>query len=217
MSAAPPSTGPLVDTADSWKVFESKTAFTGGVVSIRVDEVSMPGSLVAHRDVLVHPGSVGVLLLDDSDRDKPKLLVLRQYRHPVQRRLWELPAGLLDENESALAAAKRELEEETHLQAREWRVLLDAYTSPGISDEAVRVYLARDSRPVEGEQRAAIHEEADMQTRWVELDDVLRGILAGRLHNPLLVMGALALRAILDGPGLASLRPANAAWSDRPA
>lgn len=208
---------PFADAVDAWRVFDSRTAFTGGVVSIRIDEVSMPGSLVAHRDVLVHPGSVGVLVLDDSDPATPKILTLRQYRHPVQRRLWELPAGLLDENESALAAAKRELEEETHLQAREWRVLLDAYTSPGISDEAVRVYLARDARPADGERRAAIHEEADMQTRWVALDDVLRGVLAGRLHNPLLVMGAFALRAVLDGPGLDSLRPANAPWSDRPA
>ncbi len=211
------SEAPLADSADSWKVFDSKTTFTGGVVSIRVDEVSMPGSLVAHRDVLVHPGSVGVLVLDDSDPAIPKILTLRQYRHPVQRRLWELPAGLLDENESALVAAKRELEEETHLQARDWRVLLDAYTSPGISDEAVRVYLARDARPVDGERRAAIHEEADMELRWVALDDVLTGVLAGRLHNPLLVMGAFALRAVLDGPGLDSLRPANAPWSDRPA
>jgi 8-oxo-dGTP pyrophosphatase MutT (NUDIX family) len=209
--------GPLADTPDSWKVFESKTAFDGGVVSVRVDEVSMPGSLVAHRDVLVHPGSVGVLVLDDSDPAAPQVLVLRQYRHPVQRRLWELPAGLLDENESGLVAAKRELEEEAHLQAREWRVLLDAYTSPGISDEAVRIYLARDTRPVTEEQRAAIHEEADMELRWVALDDLLQGVLAGRLHNPLLVMGAFALRAVLDGPGLDSLRPANAAWSDRPA
>lgn len=208
---------PLVDTADSWKVFDTRTAFTGGVTSMRVDEVSMPASLVAHRDVLVHPGSVGVLVLDDSEPAHPRLLVLRQYRHPVQRRLWELPAGLLDENESALSAARRELEEETHLQARYWRVLLDAYTSPGISDEAVRIYLVRDARPAEGERRAAVHEEADTELRWVGLDDVLTGVLAGRLHNPLLVMGAFALRAVLDGPGLDSLRAANAPWSDRPA
>lgn len=207
---------PLQDSDDAWKVFDSHTAFTGGVVSMRVDEVSMPGSLVAKRDVLVHPGSVGILVLDDSGAT-PLVLTQRQYRHPIQRRLWELPAGLLDENESALAAAKRELEEETHLQARDWRVLLDAYTSPGISDEAVRIYLARDSRPADGERRAAIHEEADMQTQWVELSELVAGVLGGRLHNPLMVMGTLALRAVLDGPGIDSLRPATAPWRDRPA
>jgi ADP-ribose pyrophosphatase len=207
---------PLRDTDDAWKVFDSSLAFTGGVVSIRVDEVSMPGSLVAKRDVLVHPGSVGILVLDDSGM-RPKVLVLRQYRHPVQRRLWELPAGLLDENESALVAAKRELEEEARLQARDWRVLLDAYTSPGISDEAVRIYLARDVRPSDAEHRAAIHEEADMELRWVELADLVKGVLAGDLHNPLIVMGVLALRAVLDGPGIGSLRPASAPWRDRPA
>jgi ADP-ribose pyrophosphatase len=207
----------LRDTDDAWKVFDSTTVFRGGVVEMRVDEVAMPGSLVAKRDVLVHPGSVGIVVLDDSG-EKPRVLTLHQYRHPVQRRLWEFPAGLLDEaNESAFVAARRELEEETHLQAKEWRVLLDAYTSPGISDEAVRIYVARDVRPADGEQRAAIHEEADMELRWVDLDDLVRGVLAGDLHNPLVVMGALALRAVLDGPGLSSLRPANAPWRDRPA
>lgn len=207
---------PLQDTDDAWKVFDSSIGFTGGVVSIRVDEVAMPGSLVAKRDVLVHPGSVGVVVLDDTGQ-RPKVLTLRQYRHPVQRRLWEFPAGLLDENESALAAAKRELDEEAHVQARDWRVLLDAYTSPGISDEAVRIYLARDIRPAGGERRAAVHEEADMELRWVELADLVKGVLGGRLHNPLVVMGALALRAVLDGPGIGSLRPATAPWRDRPA
>jgi 8-oxo-dGTP pyrophosphatase MutT (NUDIX family) len=210
------SEAPLADSDDAWKVFDSRTAYKGGVVSIRVDEVAMPGSLVAKRDVLVHPGSVGILVLDDSG-DIPKVLVLRQYRHPVQRRLWELPAGLLDENESALAAAKRELEEETHLHARDWRVLLDAYTSPGISDEAVRIYLARDVRDADGERRAAVHEEADMELRWVPLADLVAGVLGGRLHNPLMVMGALALQATLDNAGIDKLRPATAPWRDRPA
>ena len=210
------SDAPLRDTDDAWKVFDSKIAFTGGVVSMRVDEVSMPGSLVAKRDVLVHPGSVGVLALDDTGA-KPQVLMLRQYRHPIQRRLWEFPAGLLDENESALVAAKRELEEEAHVQARDWRILLDAYTSPGISDEAVRIYLARDVRAADGERRAAVHEEADMELRWVPLADVLKGVLGGQLHNPLVVMGALALRAVLDGPGIGTLRPASAPWRDRPA
>ena len=210
------SDAPLRDTDDVWQVFDSRTAFTGGVVSVRVDEVSMPGSLVAKRDVLVHPGSVGILVLDDTG-ETPSVLTLRQYRHPIQRRLWEIPAGLLDENESALAAAKRELEEEAHVSAREWRVLLDAYTSPGISDEAVRIYLARDVRAADGEKRAAIHEEADMELRWVPLADLVDGVLGGRLHNPLVVMGVLALRAVLDGPGIDSLRPATAPWRDRPA
>ncbi|HUR73910.1 MAG TPA: NUDIX hydrolase [Sporichthya sp.] len=207
---------PLEDSDDAWKVFDSSIEFSGGVVSIRVDEVAMPGSLVAKRDVLVHPGSVGVIVLDDHGQ-RPKVLVLRQYRHPIQRRLWEFPAGLLDENESALVAAKRELAEEAHLEARDWRVLLDAYTSPGISDEAVRIYLARDARPAEGDRRAAVHEEADMELRWVELADLVKGVLGGRLHNPLVTMGALALRAVLDGPGIGTLRPATAPWRDRPA
>lgn len=201
----------LADTPESWPVKTSETAFTGGVISIRVDEVEMPGDTVAKRDLVVHPGSVGVLVLDEAQR----VLVLSQYRHAVQRRLWELPAGLLDEGESAFAAAQRELAEETHCVADDWRVLLDAYTTPGCSDEAVRVYLARNPRPADGEREAGIHEEADMELRWVPLDYLVAGVLTGRLHNPLLVMGTLAVRAVLDGTGPDALRAAHAPWPDR--
>jgi 8-oxo-dGDP phosphatase len=200
------------DTPEAWPVHGSETAFHGRVWSVRIDQVGMPGDTVAAREVLVHPGSVGILALDDEGR----VLVLSQYRHPVRHRLWEFPAGLLDvAGEPPLEAARRELAEEAHLQAGDWRVLLDAYTSPGGSDEAVRVYLARDVRPAEGERVVGEHEEADLELRWVALDDLVAGVLAGVLHNPLIVMGALALRAALDGPGLDALRPADAPWPAR--
>jgi hypothetical protein len=89
-------------------------------------------------------------------------------------------------------------------------VLLDAYTSPGGSDEAVRIFLARDVRAADGERVVGEHEEADLELRWVAPDDLVAGVLAGELHNPLIVMGALALRAALDGRGLDALRPADA-------
>jgi ADP-ribose pyrophosphatase len=196
----------LVDTPEAWPVRRSVVPFRGGVVQMRVDDVEMPDGDVAVRDVLVHPGSVGVMVLDEADR----LLVLRQYRHPVRRRMWELPAGLLDRpGESLLLAAQRELAEEAHLVAAQWRVLLDAYTSPGISDEAVRIFVARDATPAPGDPTPGRHEEFDIELRWVAVADVVRGVLRGDLRNPLLVMGAPALLGVLAGPGFESLRNAD--------
>jgi ADP-ribose pyrophosphatase len=197
------STGDLVDTPETWPVRRSVIAFRGGVVRMRVDHVEMPDGELAVRDVLVHPGAVGVMVLDDADR----LLVIRQYRHPVGRRLWEIPAGLLDRpGEPRLAAAQRELAEEAHRVASDWRVLVDAYTSPGMSDEAVRIFVARDAGPAPGDPTPGRHEEFDLELRWVPLADVVRGVLRGDLHNPLLVMGAPALQTVLAGPGLDGLR-----------
>ncbi|MGQ0630490.1 MAG: NUDIX domain-containing protein [Sporichthyaceae bacterium] len=209
----------LADLAQTWPVRSSRIAFQGAKIAIRVDEVQMPDGVTAVRDLVVHPGSAGVLVLDDTDPGAPLVLVLSQYRHPVSRRLWEFPAGLLDEpGESALLAAQRELAEEAHLTGGDWRVLVDAYTSPGCSDEAVRIYLARGTRAVEGEHVPGLHEEADLELRWVALTDLVHGVLAGELHNPLTVMGVLALHAAMARPGgLAALRPPDAPWSDRTA
>ncbi len=198
-------TEPIADAPASLPVRRSVEAFQGGVVRMRVDHVLMPDGDLAVRDVLVHPGSVGVLALDDENR----VLVLRQYRHPVGKRLWELPAGLLDfPGEERLAAARRELAEEAHLSAQDWRVLVDAYTSPGISDEAVRIYVARGVASLPGDRPVGRHEEADLPMAWVPLAELLEGILAGTLSNPLLVMGVPALTAVLAGAGVDSLRSA---------
>lgn len=197
--------GPVADAPASMRVRRSVEVYRGGVVRMRRDHVVMPDGALAVRDVLVHPGSVGVLALDSHGR----VLVLRQYRHPIQRRLWELPAGLLDfPGEEPVAAARRELAEEAHLEASDWRILLDAYTSPGGSDEAVRIYLVQGVRELPGEWQAGLHEEAELVTRWVPLPELLEGVLAGRLRNPLLVMGIPALAAVLAGAGVEALRSA---------
>lgn len=214
MTQAGPDDAELRDTPASWPVSSTKVAFSGHVVDIRIDAVQMPDGATADREILMHPGAVGVLALDEAGR----VMVLRQYRHAVGERLWELPAGLLDvAGEHPLVGARRELFEEAHLEADDWRVLVDAYTTPGMSDEAVRIFVARGARPVAGAQHARVHEEAEMELRWVALDDLVRGVLAGDLHNPLIVMGALALHAAAaQRGGLDALRPADAPWPARP-
>jgi ADP-ribose pyrophosphatase len=207
-----PDSGSSEDLADepaAYPVVASHTAFRSGrVIDVRTDEVRMSDGATALRDVVVHPGAVGIVAVDDDQR----VLLIQQYRHPVGWRLWEPPAGLLDEpGEDPLVAAQRELFEEAHLQADRWDVLVDAYTSPGMCDEAVRIYLARDVTPSRGERFVGHDEEADLTSRWVPLSEAVDAVLAGALHNPLAAIGLLAAAHVLarDGSGL---RPADTPW-----
>jgi 8-oxo-dGTP pyrophosphatase MutT (NUDIX family) len=203
----------LTDTPQEWPVTASQTPFTGKKTSVRSDRVVMPDGSTATRDYQVHPGSVAVLALDDAGQ----VLVLKQYRHPVRHKLWELPAGLLDvPGENPLHAAQRELYEEAHVKAEDWRVLTDVYTTPGGCDEAVRIFLARGLSDADGERFQADAEEADMEVARVPLAELVRGALAGDLHNNCLVVGALAFTAALAGDGPDALRPPLAPWPARP-
>ncbi|MGW6691398.1 NUDIX domain-containing protein [Streptomyces sp. NPDC054961] len=205
----------IKDTAESWETVSTRRPFQGAKTAVASDEVRMPDGSVARRDYQVHPGSVCVLALDEEER----VLVLSQYRHPVGRRLWELPAGLLDVvGENPLHGAQRELSEEAHVKAGDWRVLADFYASPGGSDEAIRIFLARGVSEADGERYSESgSEEADMQLAWVPLPELVRGVLAGEIGNPGLVTGVLALSAALAREGgLEALRPADAPWPARP-
>ena len=201
------------DEPERWQVLDSEERFSGHVISVRSDTVAMVDGKVARRDYVVHPGAVGVVALDEADR----ILLVRQYRHPVGWRLWELPAGLLDHpGENPLAGAQRELYEEAHQQADDWRVLIDMFTTPGGSDEAIRVYLARGVREADGRKFDREHEEADMTSVWVDRAEAVGLILAGELHNPLAVAGVLALTAAIASNRLDERRPAEAPWPARP-
>lgn len=203
----------IKDTAEEWQVTATQTPFVGNKTSVRTDDVVMPDGSVVHRDYQVHPGSVAALALDGEGR----VLVIRQYRHPVRQKLWEIPAGLLDvPGENPLHAAQRELYEEAHVKAGDWRVLTDVYTTPGGCDEAVRIFLARDLAEAEGERFEVFEEEADMEVTRVPLGELVRGVLAGELHNNCLVVGVLSLYAALNGDGVDALRPAEAPWPARP-
>ncbi|MFE4550314.1 NUDIX domain-containing protein [Streptomyces sp. NPDC056785] len=203
----------IKDTAEEWEVRATAAPFVGNKTSVRTDDVVMPDGSVARRDYQLHPGSVAVVALDDQDR----VVVLRQYRHPVRQKLWEIPAGLLDvPGENPLHAAQRELYEEAHVKAETWRVLTDLYTTPGGSSEAVRVFLARDLSEAEGDRFEVEDEEADMELARVPVDELARGVLGGALHNSCLVVGVLSLLAARAGDGLDALRPAEAPWPARP-
>ena len=194
-----------------YEVLESTDVYDGKVIALRRDHLSMPGETTAWRDVVVHPGSVAVVALDDDEA----VVVVRQYRHPIRRELDELPAGILDvDGEPAAETAKRELAEEAGLAADSWHVLVDLLTSPGMTDEASRVFLARGLREVDRDVQE--HEEAEMTSFRVPLSELVDGVLAGRYENSLLVAGVLAADRVRRD-GFVGLRSAESAWPARPA
>lgn len=187
----------------------SQIRYQGAIVALRTDEVRMPGGATATREVVEHYGAVAVVAVDDDAR----LAMVYQYRQSMRRRLWELPAGLLDEpGEDPVAAAARELREETGLVAAQWSLLIDVASSPGFSDESVRVYLARGLTDVG--RPDADHEEADLTVHWVGLADAVDRVLAGEIVNATAAAGVLAAYAVIvDGK---PTRPLESPWPDRP-
>ncbi|MEG3613880.1 MULTISPECIES: NUDIX domain-containing protein [Isoptericola] len=207
---AGPGTG--VDQVAPRPVVGRSALHAGRIFDVVRDDVDLGDAGVVTREYLDHPGAVAIVVLDADDR----VLLLRQYRHPVRTMMWEVPAGLLDvPAEPAVEAAARELAEEADLVADRWDVLVDYATTPGASNESVRVFLARDVREVAPEDRHERHgEEAEIVTAWVPLDDAVARALAGDLHNPSAVVGILAAAASRAG-GWASLRPVDVEWPYR--
>jgi ADP-ribose pyrophosphatase len=203
----------LVDACLDWPVRSTDVLAEGKIARMVQDHVGTPAGDEIAREYLQHPGAVAVIALDEELR----VALVRQYRHPVRYRLIEPPAGLLDiDGEDYLAAAQRELAEEVDLGARVWHVLVDPFSSPGITAEALRIYLARDLYPVSApEGFLAEGEEADMDTVWASLEDLVDGVLAGDLHNPSLVSGVLAAWTALHRGGFDTLRPGDAPWPPR--
>ncbi|BBX96298.1 NUDIX domain-containing protein [Mycobacterium lacus] len=192
-----------------FETVSSETLHSGAIFALRRDQVRMPGGTIAVRDVVEHYGAVAVVAMDDNGN----IPMVYQYRHPLGRRLWELPAGLLDvAGEQPHLTAIRELVEEAGLRANTWQVLVDLDSTPGFSDESVRVYLATGLSAVDRPE--AHHEEADMTVQWFPLVEAARKALCGEIVNSIAVAGVLAAHAVANG--LAQPRPVDAPWSDKP-
>jgi ADP-ribose pyrophosphatase len=196
------------------RLLGTTTVYEGRVWDVVSEEFTLAddGEAIT-RDFIRHPGAVAVLVLNDEGQ----VLLLRQYRHPVRMALWEIPAGLLDEEgEDFVDAAARELAEEADLTARQWDVLVDMFLSPGSSSEALRVYLARGIGDVpEADRHTRTHEEAEIELRWVDLDSAVDAVLEGRIHSPSAVAAILAARVAREN-GFADLRPATTPWPEHP-
>ena len=193
----------------NFEVLSTKDVYVGRILALRADEVAMPGDGKATREVVEHHGAVAIVALDDDDQ----VTLIHQYRHPLGRRIWELPAGLIDHlGEDPVETAKRELVEEVGLAAEHWSVLVDVACSPGFTDEVVRVYLATGLSAVDRELLG--EEEADLVVRKVPLTEAVRMTLAGEIVNGASVGGILAAQAIRTSDS--APRPAEAPWEDQP-
>ncbi|CAB4895668.1 MAG: NUDIX domain-containing protein [Actinobacteria bacterium] len=206
-------TGLVADGGESFPILKSTTQFEGKVWTIRTDVLDFDGRVI-ERDIVVHPGAVAVLAIDAQDR----VLLIRQYRHPLGMYIFEPPAGLLDvAGEPPLVTAQRELAEESGYQADSWHTLVDFLNSPGGSSEAIRVYLARElhqlagGRPQTGEA-----EEAFLPRVWVELDEAKNLVLSGAVSGPTAVAGILAAWAAREN-GWVNLRSCDEPWLMRSA
>lgn len=212
--AANPASSFVVDEESRRTLHSQSTVYQGRIWNIVSDTFSLtPDSAPLTRDYIDHPGAVAVVVLNEHNQ----VLLLRQYRHPVQMNLWEIPAGLLDvDGEDFVVGAARELAEEADLAAAEWHVLTDFFNSPGSSSEAIRIYLARGITEIPEELRhVRTDEEAEIELAWLDLEEAAGKILSGQIHNPSAVVGILAAAQAAKN-GFATLRPGNAPWPEHP-
>jgi ADP-ribose pyrophosphatase len=184
----------LSDADASWPVSSSESKYESPYVSLDVDTIVDPDGEEHARAVVSPNDAIGILALDDEDR----LLLVEQYRHPVRRRLLEIPAGTLDvPGESPLDASIRELAEEADLIAGHWESQLKLVATPGYSTESWQVFLATDLSPVpEADRIARLAEEADMVQWWLPFDEAVSAVLAGRISDSLTVAAILAAQVL---------------------
>jgi 8-oxo-dGTP pyrophosphatase MutT (NUDIX family) len=200
----------LADEPTPETIISSDRVFDGAVWDLRRDTFVYGDSQIT-REYVDHPGAVAILAMDDAGQ----VLLIKQYRHPIAARDWELPAGLLDvDGESPLLAAKRELAEEADLEATDWSLLGEFFSSPGGSNETIRIFLARGlSATAEAFDR--FDEEAELEIRWVMLDDIVDAVLARAVTNSILGFAALAA-SVSRSRGWSTLADPNAAWPWHP-
>lgn len=181
-----------------YRTLSSERLVDAPVMAVRRDRITTSTG-EAVREVVEHFSAVAVVAVREVEGRREVMLV-RQYRRPVDRYLWELPAGLLDvTGEEPLDAARRELAEEASLAAGRWHLLGDICPSPGVSEEMCRIYLAEDVRPATagdpGAGQEASGEEADMTARWLPVDEAVAWVQDGRIENAAAVAGLLHLQA----------------------
>jgi ADP-ribose pyrophosphatase len=175
----------------SEKKLASRVAYKGRLLEVREDDVRLPDGAQARREYIVHPGAALILpLFEDGS-----ILLERQFRYPVGRHFYELPAGKLETGEPALETAKRELLEETGYVAAEWRDLGHVYPCIGYSNERIDFFLARGL-----EFRGARLDEGEfLETLRLPLQEGLEWVRSGRINEPKTIIGLFWAEKLLDG------------------
>lgn len=155
------------------KLVASREYFRNSLIALTVDQVVDPQGFAMTRAIVHHNGSAVVLARDARGR----VLLVRQYRVPAKDYLWELPAGKVDEGETPLAAARRELKEETGFTARRWKKLVSYWASPGFLREQMNIYLAENLKPGLAEPV----DDERIERRWFTVAEIEAAVGKGRM------------------------------------
>lgn len=161
------------------KTLSTKDIFNGKVISVQVDDVSLPNGETSKREIVKHPGAVAIIALTDDG----KIILVEQYRKALEKSIIELPAGKLEPNEDPMQTAIRELEEETGYTTNiENLKFVDSfYTSPGFADEIIYIYLTNSieklTTPVDGD------DDEFVEMIEVTLDEALQLMKEQRIHD----------------------------------
>jgi ADP-ribose pyrophosphatase len=170
------------------RLISSKLAYKGKVFSVLTDTVEEPGGNINVRDIIRHNGSVVILAIDESKNpNDPDIIFERQYRHAAGQFLLELPAGRVEPKEATLAAAKRELIEETGYRAKRWMLLTKYFASPGFLGEWMQIYLARDIR----EGASTPEPDENIKVLRLPLSEALALVTANKIHDGKTLIGLL--------------------------
>jgi ADP-ribose pyrophosphatase len=173
---------------DKARLISSKLAYKGRVFSVFADKVEEPGGNINTRDVIRHNGSIVILAVDESKNPRdPEIVFERQYRHAAGQTLIELPAGRVEPNEAPLAAAKRELIEETGYRGKRWTLLTKYFASPGFLGEWMQIYLARDIR----EGIATPEPDENIEVFRLPLSEALALVADNKIHDGKTLIGLL--------------------------
>ena len=172
------------------KQVETETVFKGMIVNVRKDVAELQNGNRADREVVEHPGGVGIVAITNDN----KVLMVRQYRYPMEEEILEIPAGKLDGGEDPFECAVRELSEETGYTAARYVDLGAIYPSPGFCRETLYLYLALDLQP--GEMH--LDENELLSVEQVDIDELIAQIMANKLKDAKSVVGVMKAKLYLE-------------------
>jgi ADP-ribose pyrophosphatase len=159
------------------KTLSSKTIFEGRVIDVKLDEVELPNGNTSTREIVRHPGAVAIVAVTPEN----KLLLVRQFRKPLERVIYEIPAGKLEKGEKPEASAKRELEEETSYTSEKLEHIISFYTSPGFADEIIHLYYA--DTLTESTSGAQLDEDEFVDLIEVTLDEAVQLMKENKIYD----------------------------------
>lgn len=173
----------------SEKTISTKEIFKGKIIDVTLDTVTLPNGHAATRELVAHPGGVGVICVNN-DKD---VVLVKQYRKPFDTLVEEIPAGKLEYGEDPAVAAKRELEEETGFKAKNLQHIGTYYSSPGFCNEKIYIYLATDA------EQANQHPDEDefLQVYTRKLDELVDEVISGNIIDGKTAIAILAAKQLL--------------------